>query len=169
MDDLNARHCRHLLLRERTVILHISFSLCMLPHPSFSTSGPPPLQVLQKVPPPHHHHLIPLPRRLRGRTPTHTPLIPPPQPQPLLRAQLQLPIQLRTRILPMNEIAEPPSNTSFSAIQSAASFAEIGNRGELAVDGACRVPARVQRVAGFLRRVFVLEARVDVANEIYSS
>lgn len=66
----------------------------------------------------------------------------------------------------MNEIAEPASDTAFPTIQSAAGLAEIGDRAELAVDGARGVPAGVERVAGFLRRVFVLEAGVDVANEM---
>ena len=67
----------------------------------------------------------------------------------------------------MNEIAETASNTSFSTVQSAACFAEIGDRRELAVDGARRVPAGVQGVAGFLRGVFVLESRVDISYEIF--
>jgi hypothetical protein len=64
----------------------------------------------------------------------------------------------------MDEIAEAASHTAFSAVQSAASFAEIGDGRELAVDGASGVPARVQRVAGLLRRVFVLEAGIDIAD-----
>jgi hypothetical protein len=51
----------------------------------------------------------------------------------------------------MDEIAEAASHTSFPAIQSAAGLAEIGDGRELAVDGAGGVPARVERVAGFLR------------------
>jgi hypothetical protein len=67
----------------------------------------------------------------------------------------------------MNKIAEATSDTSFPTVQPTTGFTEVGNGRELAVDGACRVPAGVQRVAGFLRRVFVLEACIDVANEIY--
>ena len=110
---------------------------------------------------------ISLPRRFRTRTPRHTPLIPPPLSQPLLRPQLQLPIQLRTRFLPMYKIAEPPSDTAFAAIQPATRFSEIGHGAELAVDGPGGVPARVERIAGLLRGVFVFEAGVDVADEIY--
>jgi hypothetical protein len=69
----------------------------------------------------------------------------------------------------MNEIAEAASHTSFSTVQPTAGFAEIGDGRELAVDGACCVPARVQRIAGLLRRVFIFEACVDVANEICTS
>jgi len=64
----------------------------------------------------------------------------------------------------MNEITETASNTSFPAIQSATRFAEIRDGRELAVDGPRRVPAGVEGVAGLLRRVFVLEARVDIAD-----
>jgi len=64
----------------------------------------------------------------------------------------------------VNKIAEPASHTTFPAVQSAAGFTEVGDWRELAVDGACGVPARVQRVTGFLRRVFVFEARVDIAD-----
>jgi len=69
----------------------------------------------------------------------------------------------------MNEITETASHTSFSTVQPTTSFAEIGDGRELAVDGACCVPARVQRIAGLLRRVFVFEACVDVADEICTS
>ena len=67
----------------------------------------------------------------------------------------------------MNKIAEATSDTSFTTIQPTTGFAEIGDRRELTVDGARCVPAGVKRIAGFLRRVFVLEACIDVANEIY--
>lgn len=109
---------------------------------------------------------IPLPRRLRAWTPTRAPLIPAPHPQPLLRTQLQLPIQLITRILPMDEIAEPASHAPLPAIEPTTRLAEIGDGRELAVDGARGVPARVEGVAGFLRRVFVLEACVDVTDKM---
>ncbi len=109
---------------------------------------------------------ISLPRRLRARTPTHTPLIMPPHPQPLLRPQLQLPLQLGTRLLPMDEIAEPSSDTPFPTVETTTCFSEIGDRGELAVDGARSIPAAVEGVAGLLGRVFVFEARVDVADEV---
>ncbi len=66
----------------------------------------------------------------------------------------------------MDEIAEATSNTSLPTVQSAAGFAEIGNRRELAVDRARGVPTGVEGVACFLGAVFVLEARVDVADEM---
>jgi hypothetical protein len=64
----------------------------------------------------------------------------------------------------MYEIAETASDATFPTIQSAAGFAKIGDGRELAVDGTCGVPAGVELIAGFLRAVFVLEARVDVAD-----
>lgn len=64
----------------------------------------------------------------------------------------------------MDEVAEAAAYAAFSAVESTACFAEIGHGREFAVDGSCRVPARVELVAGFLRTIFVLEARVDVAN-----
>ena len=88
----------------------------------------------------------------------------PPFPQPLLRTQLQLPFQLRTRFLPMYKIAKATPDTAFSAVQTTARFAEIGHRGKFAVYGAGGVPAGVEGVAGGLRGVFVFEACVDVAD-----
>jgi hypothetical protein len=126
--------------------------------------GPSNLCLISCISPYPIPHLIPLPRRFRARTPRHTPLIPTPQPQPLLRTQLQLSVQFGTRILPMNEIAESTSNTALPAVQPTAGLAEIGDGRELAVDGACGVPAGVQRVAGLLCGVFVLEACVDIAD-----
>ncbi len=118
---------------------------------------------------PHALHSKPFPRRLRSRTLTHTPLIPPPLPQPFLRPQLQLPIQLRTRLLPVYEVAKPAPHAPFPAIEPTARFSEIGDGGKFAVDGPGGVPATVEGVAGLLRRVFVLEARVDVADQICRS
>jgi hypothetical protein len=66
----------------------------------------------------------------------------------------------------MDKIAKASSHTALPAVQPAASFAEVGDGRELAVDGARGIPARVQRVAGFLRAVFVFETCVDVADEI---
>lgn len=66
----------------------------------------------------------------------------------------------------MYEVAETPSYASLAAVEATARLAEVGDGRELAVDGARGVPAGVERVAGGLRGVFVLEARVDVADEI---
>ena len=67
----------------------------------------------------------------------------------------------------MYEIAKAPPYTPFPAIEATAGFAEIGDWGKFAVDGPGGVPARVELVAGFLRGVFIFEAGVDVADEIY--
>lgn len=66
----------------------------------------------------------------------------------------------------MYEIAKPPPHASFPAIQPTTRFSEIRHGTEFAVDGPRGVPARVECVTGFLRGVFVLEARVDVADEM---
>jgi hypothetical protein len=64
------------------------------------------------------------------------------------------------------EVAETASDTALAAVQPAAGLAEVGHGRQLAVDGARGVPAAVEGVAGFLGRVFVLEARIDVANKV---
>lgn len=66
----------------------------------------------------------------------------------------------------MNKIAEATSNTALATIQSTACLAEIGDRGELAVDWPRRIPAGIQRITRFLRGVFVFESCVDVANKM---
>lgn len=66
----------------------------------------------------------------------------------------------------MNEVAEPTPDAAFAAVEAAAGFAEVGDGAELAVYGAGGVPAGVEGVAGLLGRVFVLEAGVDVADEV---
>jgi len=66
----------------------------------------------------------------------------------------------------MYEIAKPPPHASFPAIQPTTRFSKIRHGTEFAVDGPRGVPARVESVAGFLRRVFVFETCVDVADEM---
>ena len=66
----------------------------------------------------------------------------------------------------MYEIAETASHAPFPAVEPTARFPEISHGTELAVDGPRGVPARIEGVAGFLGRVFVFEAGVDVADEI---
>ena len=110
--------------------------------------------------------LKPPSRRLGTWTSSLAPLIPAPHPQPLLRAELQLPVQLVARVLPVYEVAETASHAPLPAVQPAARLAEVCDRRELAVDRPCGVPARVQLVARFLRRVFVLESRVHVSYQI---
>jgi hypothetical protein len=66
----------------------------------------------------------------------------------------------------MYEVAEAATHTALAAIQTTTGLAEIRNRREFAVYGAAIVPARVEGVASLLRILFVLEAHVDVADEI---
>jgi len=66
----------------------------------------------------------------------------------------------------MDEVAESTPYTALPAVQPTTRLSEIGHGGQFAVDGARGVPAGVEGVAGGLGRVFVLEARVDVADEI---
>ena len=113
-----------------------------------------------------HPFSKPLPRRLRTRTLRHAPLIPSPLPQPLLRTQLQLALQLITRLLPVNEITKPAPHTPLAAIQPTARLAKIRHGAQLAVYRPCRIPATIQRVARLLRRVLVLEARVDIPDQM---
>ena len=117
-------------------------------------------------PPGQQIFLKPALRRRRRRTPAHTPSIPTSLLQPLARAHVQLAIQLGTRFLAMDKVAEAAADTALAAVETTAGLAEIGDGREFAVDGAAGVPARVERVAGFLRVFFVLEAHVDVADEV---
>lgn len=96
---------------------------------------------IHPIHPNKHPPLISLPRRLGARTSRHTPLVSPPHPQPLLRTQLQLAIQLIAWILAMDEIAETTSHAPFAAVEPTACLAEIGDGRELAVDWPGGVPA----------------------------
>lgn len=111
-------------------------------------------------------NLIPRVLRLRRRASTHALLVTTSHAQPLLRAELQLPIQLCARLLPVDEVAEPTPHAALTTIESAASLAKVGHGAEFAVDGARGVPARIQRVARRLRALLVLEARVHVADQV---
>ena len=66
----------------------------------------------------------------------------------------------------MYEVAEPASYASLSAVEPTTRFAKIRHRRQFAVDRSCSVPARVQRIARLLRRIFVLETCIDVADEV---
>jgi hypothetical protein len=66
----------------------------------------------------------------------------------------------------MYKVAESASDAAVPAVKATTCFPEVGNGRQLAVDGATSVPARVECITGFLSRVFVLETRVDVADEI---
>lgn len=66
----------------------------------------------------------------------------------------------------MDEVAEAATNAALAGVEATASLSEVGNGAELAVDGATGVPAGIQLVACFLRRVFVFETGVDVADQV---
>ena len=66
----------------------------------------------------------------------------------------------------MDEVAEAATHAAFTTVEAAACFAEVCHGRELAVYGAAGVPARAEGVASFLGVVFVLEAGVDVADEV---
>lgn len=66
----------------------------------------------------------------------------------------------------MDEVAEAAAHATLAAVQPTTGLAEVRDGAELAVDGAAGVPAGVEGVAGGLGRVLVLEARVDVADEV---
>ena len=110
--------------------------------------------------------LVPRLERLRTSAPAHTPLVLPTTPQPLLRTQLQLPIQLGTRLLPVYEIAKPTAHTALPAIEPTARFPKIRDGTQLAVHRLRGIPPAIQRVARLLRTVFVLEARVHVSDQV---
>lgn len=110
--------------------------------------------------------LVPLLCRLRARTPGRAPLVPSSCLEPLSCAHIQVTIKLGARLLAMYEVAEAAAYAAFAAVEAAAGFAEIGDWRQLAVNRATGVPARVERVASFLSVVFVLESRIDVADEI---
>jgi hypothetical protein len=112
--------------------------------------------------------LISLPAWLRSRALALTPLIPSSRPQPFLCAQLQLSIQLWTRFFSMDEIAEAASHTALTTVQTTTGFSKIGDGRQFAVDGPGSVPSRIESITGLLGTVLVLEAGVDIANQIYS-
>ena len=66
----------------------------------------------------------------------------------------------------MNKIAKSSPHTSFAAVEATTRFSEIGDGGELAVDGARGIPTAIEGVAGLLGGIFVFEAGVDVADEV---
>ena len=85
--------------------------------------------------------LKPALRRRRRRTPAHTPSIPASLLQPLARAHVQLAIQLGTRFLAMDEVAEAAADTALAAVEATAGLAEIGDGRQFAVVGSAGVPA----------------------------
>lgn len=142
-------------------------------HPTKKTCLRPPLHVHQTLYTARSSRLVSVTSSLlsgvhrgRRRTPAHTPLIPTSFPQPLLRCQLQVLLQIRRRLLPVYEIAETSSHAPFTAVQPTACFPKVRHGTQLAVDRSSRVPATVQRIARLLRAVLVLKPRVYVPDKV---
>jgi len=66
----------------------------------------------------------------------------------------------------MYKVAEAAAHAALAAVEATTRLAEVRDGTELAVDGTRGVPAAVELVAGFLGAVFILEARVHVADEV---
>lgn len=111
-------------------------------------------------------YLVSLSRRLGTRAPAHASLVTASLLQPLLRANPQLPLQFRARFLPMYEIAKATSYTPLPTIQPTASLPKVRHRAQLTVYRPRSIPPTIQRIARRLRRVLVLEPRVDVPNQV---
>lgn len=111
-------------------------------------------------------NLVPLPCRLRAGTPADTLRIAAALLEPLLGGEGQVIVELGTGVLAVDEIAKAAADAALARVEAAAGLAKVGDGAELAVDGAAGVPARVELVAGLLGRVLVLEAGVDVADEV---
>lgn len=66
----------------------------------------------------------------------------------------------------MDEIAEAATYAALARVKATAGFAEVGHRAQFAVDGSRGIPPTVELVTGLLRRIFVLESRVDVTDKV---
>ena len=73
--------------------------------------------------------LIPLLRGLRARALADAALVSAAHLQPLPRAHVQLAIELRGRLLAVDEVAEAAAHTTLAAVEAAASLAEVGDGG----------------------------------------
>lgn len=70
--------------------------------------------------------------------------------EPLLGAELELPLQLRAGVFAVYEVTKPSTDTALARVQTAAGLAEIRHGAEFAINRPSSVPARVQIVARFL-------------------
>lgn len=86
--------------------------------------------------------------------------------EPLLGAEHEVAVELVGGVLAVDEVAEAAADAALARVEAAAGLAEVGDGGQLAVDGPRGVPARVEVVAGLLGRLLVLEAGVDVADQV---
>lgn len=105
-------------------------------------------------------------RRLGRRRFADTALVAAALTQPLLGAVNNLAVKLVAWVLAVDEIAEAAAYAALARVKATAGFAEVGHRAQFAVDGSRGVPPAIELVAGLLRRIFVLESRVDVTDEV---
>lgn len=103
---------------------------------------------------------------LRARGAAHALLVAAAHLEPFLGGELELALEIGRGVLAVDEVAEAAADAALTRVEAAAGLAEIGDGTQLAVDGAAGVPARIKLVAGALGRVLVLEARVDVADQV---
>lgn len=66
----------------------------------------------------------------------------------------------------MDKVTKPAAHTPLAAVKATARLSKVRNRAQFTVDGTSGVPATIQIVAGLLGRLLVLEARVDVADQV---
>merc|ERR1719206_26665 len=83
-----------------------------------------------------------------------------------LLTAIQATTQLTRDRLQVHEIAETTTSAFPHLVLSAARLAEIGDRGQLRIDGLPVIPAVVDSNHGFLRIFLVLELDVDISNKM---
>ena len=66
----------------------------------------------------------------------------------------------------MYEIAEPTPLATLTTVQPTTRLSKIRHRRQFTVHRLRSVPPRIQRLARRIRRIFVLEPRVDVSDEV---
>jgi hypothetical protein len=110
--------------------------------------------------------LVSASRGLWRRRPANAALVAPAHLEPLLSAVGELAVELVAGVLAVDEVAEAAADAALARVEAAAGLAEVGDGAELAVDGARGVPAAVELVASLLGGLFVLEAGVDVSDEV---
>lgn len=87
----------------------------------------------------------------------------------LLLAELKFALERRAGHLAMDEVAESASLAAFTRVEAAARLTEIGDWGKLDVERATAVPAGCEIVGGLLGAIFVLEAGVNVTDQVLVS
>lgn len=66
----------------------------------------------------------------------------------------------------MNEIAEPAPHTPLARVQPTTSLPKVRHRAQLAIYRPRSIPSAVQLIASFLRRILILESRVNVSDQV---